>query len=113
LQCSLGGEQVTIFEFGTVNPLAVDEFSCEPMHHDGKHSGLRLPSDQADAEALVHELTEAHTALGNYLLAARKIVEGGPGSRQARLCEVIDAAIGQSERANNALRQLRKLLRRR
>jgi phosphoglycerate-specific signal transduction histidine kinase len=70
-------------------------------------------STEPDLEVLlVHELAEAHTALGCYLLAAKQMFEDGPWASEARLNDVIDLSISQSERADNALRQLRDFLRR-
>ena len=83
-------------------------------HDEAEGGGAGSSPTQADAEAgLVHELTEAHTALGNYLLALKQMFEDGPWAPEARLREVIHQSIGQSERADKALRDLRNLLARR
>jgi hypothetical protein len=75
---------------------------------------MRSPPSPSDAEeALVHELAEAHTALGNYLQAMKQLVESGHSPSHERLREVINQSIGQAERADKALRQLRNLLVRR
>jgi hypothetical protein len=83
-------------------------------HGEAEGGGAGSSATQADAEAgLVHELAEAHTAIGNYLLAVKQMFEDGPWAPEARLREVIHQSIGQSERADKALRELRKLLARR
>jgi phosphoglycerate-specific signal transduction histidine kinase len=83
-------------------------------HDEAEGGGAGSSPTQADAKAeLIHELAEAHTALANYLFAVKHMFEDGQWASEARLREVIDQSIGQSERADRALRELRNLLGRR
>jgi hypothetical protein len=59
--------------------------------------------------AAFRELIDALTAVGNYLAAANRLFERGS---QLRLGEVLAKGLGQSERASEATRRLRKLLNR-
>jgi hypothetical protein len=83
----------------------------DAIRRDARLSPMDVPADHPTAEALqLHELAEAHTALGFYLCAVKLMVEGNPRSADTRLREAIEACIGQSERADIALRRLRRLL---
>ena len=86
------------------------QMRTDAIVRDLKHALMDAPTNDPSAAELIHALTEAHTALGSYLSAIKQIVESDPALSQARLCEAIDASIGQSERADDALRQLRSLL---
>jgi phosphoglycerate-specific signal transduction histidine kinase len=68
-----------------------------------------LRKGEAVASGLpLHELTEALTALGNYLASANKILNSAaPGS--PRLGEALEKSLGQHERAVEATRRLRQL----
>jgi len=70
--------------------------------NDGFPRGQTVPT-----AALVHELTEALTALGNYLASANKIYDSTPQSQ--RLGEALEKSLGQHERAVEATRRLRDL----
>jgi hypothetical protein len=74
---------------------------------DPKNVGERAPTNRtADQAAVLHELAEALTALGNYLAAAQRQFE----NRQAALGEALRASLGQYERAAECLRRLRELV---
>ena len=77
----------------------------EPKRGGGGSS----PQNRSEA-ALIGELAEVHTALG-FHLAAMKLMIGR--SAPAPLIKAIDDSIAQSERADKALRRLRRLLQRR
>ena len=65
---------------------------------------------QRDEEAAAfHELVNALTAVTNYLAAADRLSKRGP---PPSLGEVLAKCLGQSERAAEATRRLRRLLRR-
>jgi len=76
--------------------------------HDGPENvGKEAPTNQsADEVALVRELIEALTALGNYLAAAQHEF----GGRQEALGEALRQSVGQYERAAECLRGLRDLV---
>jgi hypothetical protein len=62
----------------------------------------------ASTTAPLHELTEALTALGNFLASANKMHESAlPGAR--RLGETLEKSLRQHERAVEATRRLRDL----
>ena len=65
--------------------------------------------EAAPAATLVSELTEALTALGNYLASANKLAISSPLPRPQRLSEALQKSLGQHERAVEATRQLRAL----
>jgi hypothetical protein len=73
--------------------------------HDGPGNvGKETPTNQSgDEVALVCELIEALTALGNYLAAAQHQFAG----RQEALGEALRQSVGQYERAAECLRRLR------
>jgi hypothetical protein len=59
----------------------------------------------------VRELTEALTAIGNYLAAADRILDGAATPVAERLRDAVDKSMAQYGRAANAARQLNRLLR--
>ncbi|MGO8914283.1 MAG: hypothetical protein ACLQJR_00070 [Stellaceae bacterium] len=61
--------------------------------------------------AIVQDLAEPLTALGNYLEAASRLHEADTRSAQIKLGEVIDRSRAQASRAADILRRLRDLLR--
>jgi hypothetical protein len=65
--------------------------------------------EAAPTAALVSELTEALTALGNYLASANKLVISSPSPEPQRLGEAIRKSLCQHERAVEATRGLRAL----
>jgi len=76
-------------------------------HDDPRNVGGEAPiGRRADQAALVHELIEALTALGNYLFAAQRQFE----NRREMLGEALRASLGQYERAAECLRGLRDLV---
>jgi hypothetical protein len=80
------------------------------FQRDAQSGGAGSPPNPSDAEAaLVHELAEVHTALGNYLQAMKLLVESGHSPSDEGLREVIEQSIGQSERADKVFQQLRNL----
>jgi len=75
-------------------------------HDDPRNVGGEAPNRRADQAALVHELIEALTALGNYLAAAQLQFE----NRREMLGEALRASLDQYERAAECLRGLRDLV---
>jgi hypothetical protein len=76
-------------------------------HNDPKNVGERAPTNgSAGQAAILHELIEAMTALGNYLAAAQRQFD----NRQAVLGEALRASLDQYERAAECLRRLRDLV---
>ena len=73
--------------------------------HDGPENvGKEAPTNQSgDEVALVRELIEALTALGNYLAAAQRAF----ANQQDALGEALRQSVGQYERAAECLRRLR------
>jgi hypothetical protein len=67
------------------------------------------PSEATPGATLVSELTEALTALGNYLASANKLVISSQLPGPQRLNEALQKSLGQHERAVEATRQLRAL----
>jgi len=61
--------------------------------------------------ALVHELAEPLTAIGNYLQAIFRLDEVDTRSARAELRETLDKLQTQASRANEIQRRLRDLLR--
>ena len=78
---------------------------------DGNIGANGVPSlgEAAPAAALVSELTEALTALGNYLASANKLVISSPLPGPQRLSEALQKSLCQHERAVEATRRLRAL----
>ena len=70
--------------------------------------GVPLASEVAPTATLVSELTEALTALGNYLAAANKLVIS-PLPEPQRLSEALQKSLCQHGRAVEAIRRLRAL----
>lgn len=80
-------------------------------HDDPRNVGDEAPTNRsADEAALLHELSEALTALGNYLAAARREFEVHPGPMQEVLGEALRGGLSQYERAAEAVRRLRTRL---
>jgi len=76
-------------------------------HDDSADVGKEAPTNRsADEAALVRELIEALTALGNYLVAAHREFE----NQQRPLGEVLRQSLNQYERAAEAVRRLRELV---
>jgi phosphoglycerate-specific signal transduction histidine kinase len=78
---------------------------------DSYNRGPLLNRDPKKA-ALLHELAETLTALGNYLAVAHRKFEDQPKPRQEGLGEALEKSLSQQERASVALRRLNDLLRR-
>jgi two-component system sensor kinase FixL len=64
------------------------------------------------ASALAHELNQPLTAITNYLLAARQLVQRGPEHAE-RASEIIGKSIDQAMRAGQIIRQLRSFVQKR
>jgi two-component system sensor kinase FixL len=64
------------------------------------------------ATALAHELNQPLTAISNYLLAVRQLVERGPENAE-RASEIIGKSIDQAMRASQIIRQLRSFVQKR
>jgi hypothetical protein len=76
-------------------------------HDDPRNVGGEAPiGRRADQAALVHELIEALTALGNYLAAAQRQFE----HRQEVLGEALRGSLSQYERAVECLQRFRELV---
>ena len=78
---------------------------------DGNTGANEAPArgEAAPAATLVSELTEALTALGNYLASANKLAISSPLPGPQRLNEALQKSLGQHERAVEATRRLRAL----
>ena len=78
---------------------------------DGNIGAIGAPSasEAAPTAALVDELTEALTALGNYLASANKLFISSPLPGSQRLSEALQKSLCQHERAAEATRRLRAL----
>lgn len=77
-----------------------------------KGSGGPPKSRTEEGVALVGELIEALTAIGNYLTAANHIFGAEPRPTPETLGEALEKSLAQFERANEATRGLRDLFRR-
>src|SRR5262249_36371958 len=75
----------------------------------GTERGDPPASPGAATVALVSELTEALTALGNYLASANRLFTTGPLQGPQRLSEALQKSMSQHERAVEATRRLRAL----
>ncbi|MEZ5829643.1 MAG: PAS domain S-box protein [Dongiaceae bacterium] len=64
------------------------------------------------ASALAHELNQPLTAISNYLLAARQLVQRGPEHAE-RAMDIIGRSIDQAARAGRIIRQLRQFVQKR
>jgi two-component system sensor kinase FixL len=64
------------------------------------------------ASALAHELNQPLTAISNYLLAARQLVQRGPEHAE-RAADIIGKSIDQAMRAGQIIRQLRSFVQKR
>jgi len=71
--------------------------------------GALSAGELAPTAPLVSELTEALTALGNYLASANKLVISSPLPGPQRLSDALQKSLGQHERAVEATRRLRAL----
>jgi len=71
--------------------------------------GAPFAGELAPTTTLVSELTEALTALGNYLASANKLAISNPLPEPQRLSEALEKSLGQHERAVEATRRLRAL----
>jgi hypothetical protein len=78
---------------------------------DGNMGADDAPSigEVAPAATLVSELTEALTALGNYLASANKLLISSSLPEPQRLGETLQKSLCQHERAVEATRRLRAL----
>jgi two-component system, LuxR family, sensor kinase FixL len=61
------------------------------------------------ASALAHELNQPLTAIGNYLLAARQLIQRGPEHAE-RASDIIGKSIEQAMRAGQIIRRLRSFV---
>ena len=77
-----------------------------------KSSGGPPKNLTEEGVALVAELIEALTAIGNYVTAANPIFGAEPRPTQETLGEALAKSLAQFERANEAARRLRDLFRR-
>ena len=64
------------------------------------------------ASALAHELNQPLTAISNYLLAARQLIQRGPEHTE-RASDIIGKSIDQAMRAGQIIRQLRSFVQKR
>ncbi len=81
-------------------------------HDIGKVRG-GSPTNRSDEKvALLHEMIEALTALGNYLGAAQRKFKQQPEPRPEGLREALKKSLGQHERASETVRRLNDLRRR-
>jgi two-component system sensor kinase FixL len=64
------------------------------------------------ASALAHELNQPLTAISNYLLAARQLIQRGPEHAE-RASDIIGKSIDQAMRAGQIIRQLRSFVQKR
>jgi phosphoglycerate-specific signal transduction histidine kinase len=79
---------------------------CRGRPNDPRNVGGEPPTNRsADQAALLHELIEALTALGNYLAAAQRDVENQRGV----LGEALQGSLSQYQRAAECIRRLRHL----
>jgi len=66
--------------------------------------------ESTETTALVRELSEALTAVGNYLAAAHRIIAAESRPNQDPIAAAIEKSAGQCERASEAVRRLHALL---
>jgi hypothetical protein len=83
---------------------------AEPPEHEGAHSEGQDAATRASL-ALVNELSEALTALTNYLEAASRLDAPNTQSARRRQSEALEKGLAQLSRADGLLRRLRSLLR--
>jgi signal transduction histidine kinase len=83
---------------------------AEPPKHENTRSGRQGESRQLSV-ALVHELSEALTAIGAYVEAAARLDAADSRSARTRLREALEKSQAQISRADALLRRLRDLLR--
>jgi hypothetical protein len=81
------------------------------MSTDRNIAGAEPSAERSNEKiALVRELIEALTAVGNYLAAANRIVGGEPRLPQDSIGEALEKGVGQFERASEAVCRLHTLL---
>src|SRR5271168_2089384 len=78
------------------------------MADDARNTPLKDPT--REAAALLHELAEALTALGNYVEVSKRKIECQPALMPEGLGQAVEKSLGQYERAVVAVRRLRKIL---
>jgi hypothetical protein len=83
---------------------------AEPPEHEGARSEGQDAATRASL-ALVNELSEALTALTNYLEAASRLDAADTRSARRRQSEALEKGLAQLSRADGLLRRLRGLLR--
>jgi len=81
-------------------------------HNDNGETGMPPTSPNDDGLALVYEIIEALTAIGNYVATANDIRAREWRRMPTTLREALEKSLEQCERANEAARRLRDLLRR-
>jgi hypothetical protein len=78
---------------------------------DDRASSQRRPApgcvEQPAPAELLHELTEALTAAGNYLTAASRMLDTGADPPDMTVRQALEKSMGQFLRAVEALRRLR------
>ena len=67
------------------------------------------PEDTAEEFAAFRELSNGAFAAGNYLAGLSRLFGGAPEPRRERVADIIERALAQSERVNQAVHRLRKL----
>jgi pilus assembly protein TadC len=81
------------------------------MSTDRNTAGAEPSAERSNEKiALVRELIEALTTVGNYLAVANRIVRGEPRSPQDSIVEALEKSVRQFERASEAVRRLHTLL---
>jgi phosphoglycerate-specific signal transduction histidine kinase len=83
---------------------------AEPPDREIAQSGQQNEATTYSFE-LLHELTEALTAITNYLEAANRLDDANTSSARTKLGEALDKSLAQLSRASGVLRRLRALLR--
>jgi hypothetical protein len=83
---------------------------AEPPEHEGARSEGQDAATPASL-ALVNEMSDALTALTNYLEAASRLDAADTGLVRRRQSEALEKALAQVSRADGLLRRLRSLLR--
>jgi hypothetical protein len=96
---------------GTQSPWSLRRAKRVAANPDAYNPGLPQNRDPEKA-ALLHEVTEALTALGNYLDVAHRKFKDQPEPRQEDLGEALKKSLGQYERAAEAVRRLSDIFRR-
>jgi hypothetical protein len=88
--------------------------SDDAVRGDKSDIGRQGPLKRRNSEeaALLHELVEAVTALGNYLAVVQRELDDPLVPKSERLVEALAKSLGQHERTSRAIRRLSDLLRR-